>query len=390
MRHALHDYFHYSRAERDAAIVLCILLVALVLLPFSWKYLLPPDHGTWTPPESWISMVSAAEREKPSPAPPAPTVFGPYDPNHSSLEELVAAGWPEHMARSLVRYREKGGRFRKTEDLRRLYLMTDAWYQHLAPGCRIASAQPIAAASTLAWPGPRPRKEKAGVAPSFPFDPNILSEDSLVLAGLPPHIARNVVRYRQAGGRFREAAALRKIYGMTDSLFALLEPWIRIEAQDKPAPADSTDSHQPEKAQAAPHEPIAIDINQAGPEEWMRLKGIGKGYAARIIRFREALGGFARVAQVGETRGLPDSVFQAIRPALVASPVLRKLDLNTAGVSALAAHPYISGMQARAIVAWRSQHGPFVQPADIRRTGLFSEKEVARLLPYLECSRQTQ
>lgn len=390
MRHALHDYFHYTRAERDAAIVLCILLVALVLMPFSWKYLLPPDHGNWTPPESWTSMVSAAEKEKPSAAPPAATVFGPYDPNHSNLEELVAAGWPEYMARSLVRYREKGGRFRKTEDLRRLYLMTDEWYRRLAPGCRIASGQPKAAPGTLVLSKPRPAKEKASVAPSFPFDPNLLSEDSLVLAGLPTHVARNVVRYRQTGGRFREAAALRKIYGMTDSLFALLEPWIRIEAQDDRAPSDSADTHKPEKAQPAPDEPFAIDINQAGPEEWMRLRGIGKGYAARIIRFREALGGFARVDQVGETRGLPDSVFQAIRPALVASPVLRKLDLNTADVATLAAHPYISGMQARAIVAWRSQHGPFRQAADIRRTGLFSEKEVTRLLPYLECSRQTQ
>ncbi len=392
MRHALHEYFHYTRAERDAAIVLFALLVALVLLPFSWKYLLPADRGKWTPPDSWAAIVAAAERQESVPATPPTATPGPYDPNTSSLEELVAAGWPEHMARSLVRYREKGGRFRKTEDLRRLYLMTDEWYRRLAPWCRIEVGQPPATAGLHAPPAVSVRHapEEAAPAPSFPFDPNILSEDSLVLAGLPPRIARNVVRYREAGGRFRDAASLRKIYGMTDSLFALLEPWIRIGAADEGAPPADRPAQPTEKQIAAPAEPIAIDINQADAEEWMRLKGIGKGYAARILRFREALGGFASVEQVAETRGLPDSVFQAIRPALVASPVLRKLDLNTAEVSALAAHPYISGMQARAIVAWRSQHGPFRQPEDIRRTGLFSDKEVARLLPYLECSPQVR
>ncbi|NJL77073.1 MAG: helix-hairpin-helix domain-containing protein, partial [Saprospiraceae bacterium] len=37
-------------------------------------------------------------------------------------------------------------------------------------------------------------------------------------------------------------------------------------------------------------------------------------YANRIVKFREALGGFASVEQVAETYQLPDSTFQKIKP----------------------------------------------------------------------------
>ncbi len=393
MRHTLREYFHYTRAERDAAFALLALLILAVLLPFSWRYLLPARLHHWTPPPAWEAFVAEIEaRERAFHSPSAAPAFGPYDPNSSSYEALVEAGWPPHMARSLVRYREKGGHFRKVEDLKRLYLMSDDWYERLAPWCRLSQAA-AAPKNTAVVPAAQKvhRRENARPRlPSFPFDPNTLSEDSLVLAGFPPRVARNVVRYRQAGGRFRDAASLRKIYGMSDSLFARLAPFIQI---DSPPTADTRRQAQ-QKAMVAPAETekapsLIVDVNRASLEEWMQLKGIGRAYGSRILRFREALGGFASIEQVGETRGLPDSVFQQIRPMLAWSPILRKLDLNTADIRTLSAHPYITRMQARAIVAWRSQHGHYSNPEEVRRTGVFSEREIERLLPYLECSTQT-
>ena len=66
-------------------------------------------------------------------------------------------------------------------------------------------------------------------------------------------------------------------------------------------------------------------------DEFGRLPGIGPKLAARIISFREKLGGFYDVTQVAETFGLPDSTFQKIKSRLRSDgQVLRKMDLNTA------------------------------------------------------------
>jgi DNA uptake protein ComE-like DNA-binding protein len=59
-----------------------------------------------------------------------------------------------------------------------------------------------------------------------------------------------------------------------------------------------------------------IDINSADTTSFIALPGIGSKLAARIINFRDKLGGFYSVAQVGETFGLPDSTFQKIKQYL--------------------------------------------------------------------------
>jgi DNA uptake protein ComE-like DNA-binding protein len=56
-----------------------------------------------------------------------------------------------------------------------------------------------------------------------------------------------------------------------------------------------------------------IFINNADSTEWGAIAGHRPRLAQRIIRFRERLGGFYSLFQVGELVGLPDSVFQRIK-----------------------------------------------------------------------------
>ncbi|RMF31225.1 MAG: helix-hairpin-helix domain-containing protein, partial [Bacteroidetes bacterium] len=135
-----------------------------------------------------------------------------------------------------------------------------------------------------------------------------------------------------------------------------------------------------------PEEPLTLDINRSSEEDWQRLRGIGPTYARRIVHFREKLGGFSSIEQVGETYNLPDSVFQKIRPHLQPSPIFRPLPLNRADFETLNAHPYIRYRQARFLVRYREQHGPIPNAAAFRKAayGVFSESEIERLLPYLD------
>ena len=59
-----------------------------------------------------------------------------------------------------------------------------------------------------------------------------------------------------------------------------------------------------------------VDINLADTSDFINLPGIGSKLSQRIIAFRNKLGGFYSIDQVGETYLLPDSTFQKIKPGL--------------------------------------------------------------------------
>ena len=59
------------------------------------------------------------------------------------------------------------------------------------------------------------------------------------------------------------------------------------------------------------------------------------------------------------------------------------LDVNTASFEVLQAHPYVGKRLARVLVAYRQQHGPFQQPADLRKIRILDEDSFNKMLPYL-------
>ncbi|MCO6485406.1 MAG: helix-hairpin-helix domain-containing protein [Saprospiraceae bacterium] len=237
------------------------------------------------------------------------------------------------------------------------------------PGKRDRSMVPVAKDPAIQPPEPPPAREKQPVLPPVPFDPNVADMASLRRAGMPERVARTILRYREKGGRFYRKEDLKKIYTMTDSLYAAIEPYLVVE---------STVRLHEEKRYAR------IDVNQADAETCKLLPGIGSGYAARICRFRDVLGGFLSVSQVAETRGLPDSVYRRIEPLLDISPVLRKLPVNRLSADSLALHPYISAKQARLLVRYRTHHGPYHSTEDVEKCKSFTREELEKVSPYFD------
>ncbi|WP_420832406.1 ComEA family DNA-binding protein [Paraflavitalea pollutisoli] len=130
--------------------------------------------------------------------------------------------------------------------------------------------------------------------------------------------------------------------------------------------------------------PAIIDINAADTSAFIALWGIGSKLAARIVNFREKLGGFHGVEQVGETYGLPDSTFQAIRSHLqCAAPDLRTININTADADVLDQHPYISRSQAYAIVRYREQHGSYQAVDQLLQITILTPDNLEKMRPYL-------
>jgi DNA uptake protein ComE-like DNA-binding protein len=128
-----------------------------------------------------------------------------------------------------------------------------------------------------------------------------------------------------------------------------------------------------------------VDLSLADTTALIALPGIGPTLARRIIQFRDKCGGFYSPEQVAEVYGLQDSVFQLIKPYLtIAEPNPRKLTLNELGIDSLAAHPYITYSEARAIVKYREQHGPFRQEEELLKIALLTPEWLRKVGPYLQ------
>jgi competence protein ComEA len=215
----------------------------------------------------------------------------------------------------------------------------------------------------------------------FPFDPNTLDSAGWRKLGVSSRTARIIRNYVAKGGQFRNARDLQKIYGLKKADYDRLIPFVRIAP-----PAVSTTFNNSGKAPAkyVKTPPPVIDINQADTVAFISLPGIGSKLANRIVNFRDKLGGFYSVQQIGETFGLPDSTFQLIKPRLQCAPVnIQKININTADVNRLKQHPYIRWNIANAIVQYRQQHGVFHAPEDLQQIVLITPELYQKMVAYV-------
>jgi competence ComEA-like helix-hairpin-helix protein len=218
----------------------------------------------------------------------------------------------------------------------------------------------------------------------FYFDPNKAAPEDWKRLGIQGKMIQTIQNYLSKGGHFYKPADLQKIYGMNPDDYTRLAPYIKI--QDAVVKNQFTVSPNPYIKKTEIPSPKRIDINTADTSAFIALPGIGNKLAARIVSFREKLGGFYSIDQVGEIYGLADSTFQKIKRYLVLSnPVVTKLNVNEATKDEMKSHPYIKWTLANAIVEYRNQHGNFSSLEDLKKISLITDEILEKIRPYLEC-----
>ena len=221
----------------------------------------------------------------------------------------------------------------------------------------------------------------------FYFDPNTISGSEWKRLGLKDKTIKTIENYRSKGGRFYKPEDLQRIYGLRDDEYKRLKPFIKIESHtvkttEEPASSRPKDEIQQSKTYTTRYS--IIDVNTADTTAFISLPGIGSKLAARIITFREKLGGFYSVEQIGETYGLPDSTFQKIKQWLkLDKPLVKKININTATVDEMKTHPYIKYSLANPIIAYRNEHGSFSKIEDIKKVMAVTEEIYKKIAPYL-------
>lgn len=243
---------------------------------------------------------------------------------------------------------------------------------------------------------------------SFPFDPNTADSTTLLRLGLSPWQVRSIYRFRAKHGRYHEAEDFMRLPGLTNEQWERLGPQIRIaqkfryvepkpRARFRQSAEPSLPSERnaketamqsdvsgrrdsfPRQEKLSPGE--TIDVNTADTSLLKMIPGIASKRAARIVAYRNALGGFVTAEQAMEATQMPDSV---LRYMIVAPQPVRKINVNRLSVQRLMNHPYISFYQARDIVEHRRNKGELHNVEELSHLGSFRPSDVDRLRPYVE------
>jgi len=215
----------------------------------------------------------------------------------------------------------------------------------------------------------------------FAFDPNTATSADFDSLGMPSFLSNRIINYRSKGGSFRKPEDLSKIYGMDSALFERLYPFINI--RPKIIISESNHSKELEYKKSAPL--VLRDLNLADTTQLKFIKGIGSVLALRIVKYRNALGGFIDQNQIKEVYGLDTSVVKKVQSGFYVEPSYRptQLNINIATESDLSNHPYIRSKIAKLIVAYRFQHGSFAEIADLLKIDLIDQTTFDRVSPYL-------
>lgn len=233
----------------------------------------------------------------------------------------------------------------------------------------------------------------------FKFNPNTATEEEFIKLGLQDWLAARIIKYRSKGGQFREKSDLSKIYGMPDEQFRALRPYIDLpEKSEKPkfAPKtyakekntgfDEVDSTKQALSKAYAAVTFPVDINLADSIQLKALRGVGSKTAAKILDKRRTLGGFISLTQLEEIWGISDEALDELESKTFVDKSFKPqgIKINTASPEEIWEHPYLKRYQARAIVAYRTQHGAFKKIEDLSAIKVINAETLQKIAPYID------
>jgi competence protein ComEA len=253
-RRALLEWFGYSRRERRASLILLGALSIFTIVPYlitsvgkepvNISYLLNSGDNAFN---------NSLSRTKPE-------ELWTFDPNSASFDTLIQLGLTEKQAASLLNFRNKGGRLRRPEDIRKIYTIDEEISAKLIPYIKISG---YTSDNNQSRDSASFRKKIHKI--------EINSADSAALVRLPgigPVLSVRIIRYRKLIGGFASVGQLRDVYGLNEDLYLKIA----------------------DRLYADPALITRLNINTAGEKELSRLPYLDKTEILAILKYRSLIG----------------------------------------------------------------------------------------------------
>jgi len=370
------DFLYFTKGERNGISVLIILIIIIIVSSFLYQYFIPETATNYQYFQKEIAEFenSLQKSEKETHLNRLDRYIEKrydtldlfyFDPNNTSEKSFKKLGLTEKQISTINNYLSKGGKFYVKEDFRKIYGIRHYQYVKLKPYILLAGKINNETRTQNNF------TENNSYKPDslFNFDPNKINSEEWANLGLNENQIKTIKNYLNKGGVFYKKEDLKKIYGIPDVTYTILEPYIKIEEirtgiEDKKI--------------------IYLELNSASQKELVQINGIGDYLANGIIQYRKKLGGFMLKEQLLEIKNFPENTFNKIKAQLtVDAKKVKKINLNFSEIKDLVKHPYLNYHQAKTIVQHRTDNGPYKSIDTLLEKKLIQPNTFNKLKPYL-------
>jgi DNA uptake protein ComE-like DNA-binding protein len=208
--------------------------------------------------------------------------------------------------------------------------------------------------------GPGPDYVQAPSGRLFRFNPNTIERDAIDSLDLPGNIRSNLLRYRDRGGVFRTPGDIRRLYGMNDSIFMVIQPYLVFTERKELKITSASD--EPKIAALFPFDPNTVD------DSTLSAFGLSPYLVRNIVAYRKKGGKFDQKQDVQRIYGMDGPTYAMLEPFIQIEsapmqfpgpPEMVILDINQADSLEWLKLPGIGPVFASRILRYRQRLGGF-------------------------------
>ena len=150
------------------------------------------------------------------------------DPNTATEIELMRIGLSQKQASQWVSYRTKGGVFKKKEDVKKLYSISEADYTRIEQFLEIRSSKSVAKKQPEQFSKPI-QNQKSKAVPQIVSINNCDTNDLKQLPQIGSFRAKKIIETRDRMGGFYTIDQLRTIYSLDSATISSIAPYLIID-----------------------------------------------------------------------------------------------------------------------------------------------------------------
>jgi len=310
IREIIQDYFTYNKRERKGILALILIIVGLILALNLMKYFQSETKIDFSEFKSEISHFETLQKEfhkeskskyesnykdKNKKQQTNSTLF-PFNPNNLPIEQWKKLGMKDWQIKIIHNYESKGGKFRKKNDLKRIYGISDDTYNLFEPYILLPEKLPD---NSNDWKEDRYRSYEEGKMEYKETELAIQlnSADTTELKkirGIGSVYSKRIIKYRDLLGGFYYIEQLNEVYGLKPELVESISKYFVVDVSTI----------------------RKINVNTAKADELRKHPYIKWNVANSIVNYREKHGQYQSLEDIMKSNLVNDELYAKIAPYL--------------------------------------------------------------------------
>ncbi|HVX27759.1 MAG TPA: helix-hairpin-helix domain-containing protein, partial [Parafilimonas sp.] len=153
----------------------------------------------------------------------------PFDPNTLDAQGFKQLGLSDKVIHTLINYRNKGGYFKTPQDIKKIYGLSNADAERLIPFIKIASTNKnINYKNDVNQTTDKSTSSKKDYYHTININ-TATAEEFKTLPGIGDVLANRIVKFRNSMGGFKSVDDVKRTYGLSDSTFNLIRPYLILK-----------------------------------------------------------------------------------------------------------------------------------------------------------------